>query len=407
MNQRQLNPTNEQNITKRQLFSRKLLKQLFDHIKNERDIPRLFEDLDTQSYSRNKKNALLHRIMAFERLMHKCSKSNKILFNYEFFKQVDFTPSNPAGLSHEILSWIDTCLQDEIEGSAILDILDYLGVKLTGVVYNGYEDDDNNYGDMRLMQSILQNKNNTSHSGIDSGYRNFLDCIEEGHIRDIKLFLGICKTIDDYNSLEEGCNESGIFLATRIGHIDVCRLLFQSSFCAVNDQDSFGQTPLHIAIKYNQMKTVHYLLNYGADIFKGDKSGNMPLHYSVRSGSLEMTNYLITFIIKRIRNILRGTVSITQDKQPLLTLKRVTELFNQMKSRLNKQNDIDCFRKTWCFAAALDIYKEVNLEYQALIFKPTKVFVEFCLENLDPDPSLGCITVKREIGRASCRERVC
>jgi hypothetical protein len=56
------------------------------------------------------------------------------------------------------------------------------------------------------------------------------------------------------------------------------RLVIQEK-ADVNARDSKGRTPLHLALKCNQLKNAHALLVLGADVMVFDNSGNMTLNY--------------------------------------------------------------------------------------------------------------------------------
>lgn len=51
--------------------------------------------------------------------------------------------------------------------------------------------------------------------------------------------------------------------------------------CKINDTDNYGNTALHLAIKYDQLKVANQLIRLGADIHSKDCSGDMPLHATI------------------------------------------------------------------------------------------------------------------------------
>ncbi|HNI94438.1 MAG TPA: ankyrin repeat domain-containing protein, partial [Leptospiraceae bacterium] len=54
-----------------------------------------------------------------------------------------------------------------------------------------------------------------------------------------------------------------------------------------------GNTPLHNAAESDDLDTVKYLIEKGADIRIKDKDGNTPLHKAAESGELNIVKYLI------------------------------------------------------------------------------------------------------------------
>lgn len=48
----------------------------------------------------------------------------------------------------------------------------------------------------------------------------------------------------------------------------------------VNEQNAQGITPLGVAVGFNKLEAVKYLLEHGADVTLVDKKGNTVLHYA-------------------------------------------------------------------------------------------------------------------------------
>ena len=61
----------------------------------------------------------------------------------------------------------------------------------------------------------------------------------------------------------------------------------------LNIKDSFGFTPLHIAVQLKNLEIVKYLVDQKANVNSKDNSGNTSLHTAIRSGSLEIVKYLV------------------------------------------------------------------------------------------------------------------
>ena len=59
------------------------------------------------------------------------------------------------------------------------------------------------------------------------------------------------------------------------------------SNCRVNEQGSFGQTPLHIAALRNHLEAVRLLLKNGADVELQNIGGDQPIHNAAEEGNNE------------------------------------------------------------------------------------------------------------------------
>ena len=61
----------------------------------------------------------------------------------------------------------------------------------------------------------------------------------------------------------------------------------------INVRNKFGETPLHLAARYNNADAVQTLLYAGADINHRDKSGDTPLHKAAESNVAEVVMLLL------------------------------------------------------------------------------------------------------------------
>lgn len=64
----------------------------------------------------------------------------------------------------------------------------------------------------------------------------------------------------------------------------------------INDQDKYGRSPLHYAIKYNQSKIASILLEKGADPNLGDFEEMTPTIMACEVGNEKTVNELLRYV---------------------------------------------------------------------------------------------------------------
>ena len=89
---------------------------------------------------------------------------------------------------------------------------------------------------------------------------------------------------------------SAIHLAAFYGHIEVIELLVESG-ANVNEANSSGYMPLHVACQNNKVEAVSKLLQQGANpCLRNQVSSWVPLHEAAWNGCIEC-NGLILYLI--------------------------------------------------------------------------------------------------------------
>lgn len=76
--------------------------------------------------------------------------------------------------------------------------------------------------------------------------------------------------------------------------------------CEINNRDSFGETPLHLACKNGRIDVMRVLIQYGADVNLKDKNGNTPLIqtcFAAYQDEKEKFIVAINFLIENKANI--------------------------------------------------------------------------------------------------------
>ncbi|KKT23685.1 MAG: hypothetical protein UW09_C0003G0207 [candidate division TM6 bacterium GW2011_GWF2_43_87] len=84
-----------------------------------------------------------------------------------------------------------------------------------------------------------------------------------------------------------------LFSAVQGGNLDVISYLIDVAKADVNAVDQWGTTPLHKAIRSNQLEAVKLLVKKGADVNQKTKHFGTPLFSAAEKGNLEIMRYLI------------------------------------------------------------------------------------------------------------------
>ncbi|BAF08797.2 Os02g0494000 [Oryza sativa Japonica Group] len=84
-----------------------------------------------------------------------------------------------------------------------------------------------------------------------------------------------------------------LHIAASKGRLEVCRYLVEELRLDVDDTDQEGRTPLIIAIVFNHVSTVEYLLDRGADANKASHNGLTPIHFAICLGECGMVQLLL------------------------------------------------------------------------------------------------------------------
>jgi len=101
----------------------------------------------------------------------------------------------------------------------------------------------------------------------------FLRCIQNGWVEEIDIFLNA--GVDVNMRSPTGTCSSALQFAVAMRNAQILEKLIQNG-ANPNQQDNYGDTPLHWAINYNDPTAVGILLNAGADIEIKNNSQSMP-----------------------------------------------------------------------------------------------------------------------------------
>jgi len=96
----------------------------------------------------------------------------------------------------------------------------------------------------------------------------------------------------DVNSRSFIGDETPLHLTSRVGHIDVARLLIEHG-ADVAAQSEHGTTPLHLASFGGHVGLSRLLIEYGADAAAQSNDGTTPLHRASFGGHADMARLLI------------------------------------------------------------------------------------------------------------------
>ncbi len=69
--------------------------------------------------------------------------------------------------------------------------------------------------------------------------------------------------------------------------------LIQKDITSVNEDDEYGETPLHLACSAGHANCVKLLLNNGAEVDSQNSNGVTPLHQSARLGRVACVSLLL------------------------------------------------------------------------------------------------------------------
>ncbi|KAJ6023713.1 hypothetical protein N7540_004510 [Penicillium herquei] len=101
---------------------------------------------------------------------------------------------------------------------------------------------------------------------------------QQGHARVVQLLLSHGPQHQDMVSQATSTGETSLHLAVQAQQPAVARVLIEHSARAVNDQDWWGRTALHMACESNQQELVEMLVHAGAQLDIRDFEGQTLLH---------------------------------------------------------------------------------------------------------------------------------
>ncbi len=87
---------------------------------------------------------------------------------------------------------------------------------------------------------------------------------------------------------------SDIYYTAQLGDINkMARLIDKGVDINAQENDDYGDTPLHIAALHGKKKMFEFLISKGADINSRNKIGQMPLHAAARVTDIDMVSLLL------------------------------------------------------------------------------------------------------------------
>lgn len=103
----------------------------------------------------------------------------------------------------------------------------------------------------------------------------------------LDMDVGISADHTDY------AGRSVIHNATLFNQVDMVKSMTESLSCSVNIQDHNGDTPLHIAVRFNRLKCARELIKLGADCSIENHSGGTPLFVCSHEGHVKAAIFLL------------------------------------------------------------------------------------------------------------------
>src|SRR5690606_18933202 len=115
----------------------------------------------------------------------------------------------------------------------------------------------------------------------------------------IKIFLEKTKSEGVCFSTRNGMGRNVFHIAAKYKAINTLRFILESKKCTdveklINEPDSsiYKSYPLHHGVKSKSLEVVNILLSLGAKMNVQDEQGDTPLHLALRDEDLEMVHLL-------------------------------------------------------------------------------------------------------------------
>ena len=143
---------------------------------------------------------------------------------------------------------------------------------------------------MYQLIKYIQNERTDDDGYIDGGLNDNIKVDFKGYNIEPEL-LEIIVTPDEMVGFEDLHLCKTIYEAAEEGHLDCINLLAGNHGQNVNERGYDDETPLHAAVKKNNIETVKLLIELGANVNMINPDRETPLHYAIRS--VEMCKILI------------------------------------------------------------------------------------------------------------------
>lgn len=141
------------------------------------------------------------------------------------------------------------------------------------------------YGNESVLAVLLQAGADPTLSD-SAGLTPLYLAAQHGHAGVVQLLLASGSRPHDRVSQVTHTGETVLHLAVQAQQPVVVRILLEHSACAVNNQDWWGRTPLHLACESNQQELVEMLVHAGAQLDIRDFEGQAVLHSACMGADL-------------------------------------------------------------------------------------------------------------------------
>ena len=223
--------------------------------------------------------------------------------------------------STEVVRWLEEVQRIGIDEGVVLRILN--------------EKVDNTYSEN--LDLIIKNRQNggrvvESDDNGDPQGRSLRQCIQEGALDDVNLYLTEGDKFQISLELEKSCKETPLTLASTLGYCEIVKSLLNSSHSShINECNRFGQTALHCAAKQDgHLHCVKVLLDFGADLYAKDRYGNLPLHYAAKENDAQILDLLSRQIFENVDNVLRGVWVYGESSEGFTSVRKMTPMFHKV-----------------------------------------------------------------------------
>ena len=148
--------------------------------------------------------------------------------------------------------------------------------------------------DLNLCNTLISEHNFDVDTTDNNGWTPLHICVKNGSFKLFDLFMGMRSNIH----LKTNDGKNCLHIASRNGHLNLCKVLLNEHKFDINMRDNDGWTPLHCSASNGSFKLFSYLLEKGSEIYcKTGKMENV-LHLSAGNGHFDILKFVLDYFVK-------------------------------------------------------------------------------------------------------------